>query len=146
MKMKDLIDEASIMLALDARNKQDLLTKLSAAAADRFDLDKDDIFDVLWEREGLGSTGYGGGVAVPHGRVKGVTVPLLLLARLARPVDYEAADGLPVDVVFLLLAAESAGADHLEALQTIACIARDSGKMKQIRACKKTQEVYKLFK
>ncbi|GHU02076.1 PTS IIA-like nitrogen-regulatory protein PtsN [Alphaproteobacteria bacterium] len=142
MTIQELIDQESVLFLGDFAGKDKLLDALADAAATRFDLDKGAIFDVLWEREGLGSTALGGGVAVPHGRVPGVAAPMALLARLATPVEFGAQDGQPVDIVFVLLAAVGAGADHLEALKQIAAVAKDGAQVARIRACKTGKEAY----
>ncbi len=113
------------MAIVDAENKLDILHKLSGIFAHSWDLDEEMIFEFLDEREKLGSTGFGRGVAIPHARIAGVQRPIAALLRLERPVDFAAADGLPVDLVFGLLSPEHSGAGHLHALASISRLVRD---------------------
>jgi PTS system nitrogen regulatory IIA component len=93
-----------------------------------------EVFDTILQRERLGSTGVGNGIAIPHGKLAGVRKIVGLFARLEQPVEFEALDDQPVDLVFLLLAPEGAGADHLKALSRIARVLRDSDTVAKIRA------------
>ena len=143
MNIKQLIDAGSVVMDVSARDRRGVVEDLCRRAAGRFGLNEGDVFDVIWEREGLGSTGLGDGVAVPHGRVSGVEAPTAYLAVLPHPVDFAAPDGKPVDIVFLLLAAEGAGADHLDSLSAIAEIAKDGKKVEGLRAAKTSDAAYK---
>jgi PTS system nitrogen regulatory IIA component len=104
-----------------------------------------DIFDVLLQRERLGSTGLGQGVAIPHGKLRGLKRIVGLFARLAEPIDFDAVDGLPVDIVFLLLAPEGAGADHLKALARISRLLRDGTAVEKLRASRDAAALYALL-
>src|SRR6202044_1980928 len=103
------------------------------------------IFDVLWEREKLGTTGVGMGIAIPHGRLEGLGEVQGFFARLPQPVPLEAIDDKPVDLVFLLLAPESAGADHLHALATVSRLLRDAKLCEQIRGAKDEATIYRIL-
>ena len=105
-------------------------------AAQRLQLPPGPILDSLTERERLGTTGFGQGVAIPHGKVESLTRVYGLLARLAEPVDYKAIDGRPVDVVFLLLSPPDAGADHLKALAAISRATRQHSTIDKIRGAR----------
>jgi PTS system nitrogen regulatory IIA component len=108
-----------------AESKQQILEQLAQRFADTYGLEADDVLERLEEREKLGSTGFGRGVAIPHARVAGVKRPVVALLRLNEPVDFAAADAMPVDLVFGLLSPENAGASHLHALAAISRIVRD---------------------
>jgi nitrogen PTS system EIIA component len=142
MHLGDLISPDAVMPSLKARNKKQLLTELSAQAARISGLTERDIFDVLLQRERLGSTGLGQGVAIPHGKMAGLKRIVGLFARLAEPVDFEAVDGAPVDIVFLLLAPEGAGADHLKALARISRLLREGTAVEKLRASKDATALY----
>lgn len=133
MDLSDLLGVESIMPALKANSKKQLLQILAERAAELTGLVERDIFDTLLQRERLGSTGVGGGIAIPHGKLSGVTKITGLFARLETPVDFEALDDQPVDLVFLLLAPEGAGADHLKALSRIARVLRNADTITKIR-------------
>jgi PTS system nitrogen regulatory IIA component len=113
MHLGDLISPEAVLPSLKTKSKKQLLQELSARAARIAGLPERDIFDVLWQREQLGSTGLGQGVAIPHGKLAGLKQIVGLFALLAEPVAFDAVDGEPVDIVFLLLTPEGAGADHL---------------------------------
>src|SRR5690606_14444071 len=115
------------------KNEKQLLTELAACASRFCGLQERDIFDVLLQRERLGSTGLGQGVAIPHGKMAGLKQIVGVFARLAEPVDFDAADGEPVDIVFLLLAPEGAGADHLKALARISRLLREGSAVEKLR-------------
>jgi PTS system nitrogen regulatory IIA component len=103
------------------------------------------VFDVLWERERLGTTGVGHGIAIPHGRVAGIDKVSGFFARLSQPVNFESIDDKPVDLVFLLLAPEAAGADHLHALATVSRLLRDPKLCEQLRSAPDATTLYTLL-
>ena len=133
MDLSDLIDASAIMPALKANSKKQLLQLLSDKAAGITGIPEREVFDSILQRERLGSTGVGNGIAIPHGKLPGVKRITGVFARLETPVDFEALDDQPVDLVFLLLAPEGAGADHLKALSRIARILRDAETVAKIR-------------
>ena len=141
MDLSDLIKLEGIILALRAKSKKHVLQEMSAAAADLTGLPERDIFDTLLQRERLGSTGVGQGVAIPHGKLAELTEIVGLFARLEKPIDFEAVDGEPVDVVFLLLAPESAGADHLKALARISRFLRAPSSIENLRVAASSDAV-----
>ena len=134
MDLSDLIEAGAIMPALRANSKKQLLQLLSEKAAELTGLPEREVFDTILQRERLGSTGVGNGIAIPHGKLAGVKKITGVFARLDHAVDFEALDDQPVDLVFLLLAPEGAGADHLKALSRIARVLRDSDTVAKIRA------------
>ncbi len=105
--------------------KPEILGRLADRFAAVYELDRDVVLDRISERERLGSTGFGRGVAIPHARVDGLARPVAAFLRLEVPVDFDAADGVPVDIVFGLLSPENAGAAHLHALAAISRMMRD---------------------
>ena len=132
--LTDLIDRDAIMPALKANSKKKLLQDLSGPASRRTGVPERRIFETILQRERLGSTGVGNGIAIPHGKLADVPRMTGVFARLANPVEFDAIDGEPVDLVFLLLAPEDAGADHLKALSRIARTLRDPARLERLRA------------
>jgi len=130
------------MPSLKVKNKKQLLAELASRAARIADLQERDVFDVLLQRERLGSTGLGQGAAIPHGKLTGLKKIVGVFARLAEPVDFDAVDGEPVDIVFLLLAPEGAGADHLKALARISRLLREGAAVEKLRASKDAEALY----
>ena len=130
------------MPALRVNGKKQVLQELSAHAAKLTGLDERAIFEALLQRERLGSTGIGEGLAIPHGKLPGLERLFGLVARLERPIDFEALDGQPVDILFLLLAPEGAGADHLKALARAARVLRQPGVIERIRAARDAAALY----
>ncbi len=120
MPLTDLVAPNAILPALKINNKKQVLQELAARAAVLTGQNERAIFEILMQREKLGSTAVGNGIAIPHGKMPNLTRLFGLFARLDRPIDFEARDGQPVDLVFLLLAPEGAGADHLKALARVA--------------------------
>ena len=145
MALADLLQQDAIIPALKANSKKQLLQEMAAKAAKLTGLPERDIFDVILQRERLGSTGVGNGIAIPHGKLSGVKQITGVFARLEQPVDFEALDDQPVDLVFLLLAPEGAGADHLKALARIARLLRDQDVAKKLRASRDAQAIYSVL-
>lgn len=118
--LTSLLESGAILPVSSATSRKQTVTLLSDAMAAKTGLDARDILDAVMERERLGSTGVGDGVAIPHARLAGLEKPLGAFVRLKEPVDFEAIDNRPCDLIFMLLAPESAGADHLRALAQVA--------------------------
>ena len=110
---------------VDARDKREILAQLAALFAKAWDLEGPTVLEYLEERENLGSTGFGRGVAIPHARLAGISRPVAALLKLDHPAEFAAADGLPVELVFGLLSPENSGATHLHALAAISRMMRD---------------------
>jgi PTS system nitrogen regulatory IIA component len=142
MPLIDLVAPNAILPALKVNSKKQVLQELAARAAVLSGQNERAIFDILMQREKLGSTAIGNGIAIPHGKMPGLTRLFGLFGRLERPVDFEALDNLPVDLVFLLLAPEGAGADHLKALARIARLLRDSTVAHKLRASHDAESLY----
>ncbi len=121
----DLITPAGVVFDLQVANKRALLLTLAAKAAESSGQDADYVAEVILAREALGSTGFGAGTAIPHGRLETLPRIVAVLAKLAMPVDYAALDGLPVDLVVMMLAPTGAGAEHLKALARVSRALRD---------------------
>lgn len=133
MHLSDFLDFDAIKTGLPGGSKKSLLQQLSNLAAQRLGLDSAAILASLAEREQLGSTGFGHGVAIPHGKVEGLKQIYCMFARLAEPLDYKAIDGKPVDLVFLLLSPPEAGAEHLKALAAISRVTRHAATLEKVR-------------
>ena len=142
MALADLLQQDAIIPALKVNSKKQLLQELAAKASKQLGLPERDIFDVILQRERLGSTGVGNGIAIPHGKLARLPAITGLFARLDSPIDFEALDDQPVDLVFLLLAPEGAGADHLKALSRIARVLRDQDLVSKLRATDSASAIY----
>lgn len=145
MDLSDLIEIEGVNPSLKAKSKKHVLQELSATAAGLTGLPERDIFDTLLQRERLGSTGVGQGIAIPHGKLADLNQIVGLFARLEQPIDFDAVDGEPVDLVFLLLAPESAGADHLKALARISRFLRTPTAVEELRSADTADMVYAIL-
>jgi len=145
MPLNDLLSPGSVISSLRVNSKKQALQELSDRAASVSGLGAREIFDALLQRERLGSTGVGDGVAIPHGKLAKCGRLFGIFARLERPIDFEALDGMPVDLIFLLLAPEKAGADHLKALALIARALRNSALAAQVRATRDASAIYSIL-
>jgi len=142
MPLTDLVAPNAILPALKVNSKKQVLHELAARASVLSGQNERAIFDILAQREKLGSTALGNGIAIPHGKMPGLTRLFGLFARLERPIDFEALDNQPVDLVFLLLAPEGAGADHLKALARTARLLRDPSIAHKLRASHDAESLY----
>jgi len=142
MPLADIIAPNAIIPVLRATSKKQALQELAAKAASLSGQNERSIFETLLQREKLGSTGVGAGIAIPHGKLARLAKLFGLFARLERPVDFEALDGQPVDLIFLLLAPEGAGAEHLKALARIARLLRDSDVARKLRDSRDAEAIY----
>ena len=145
MDIADLITPDSVIANLRVAHKKQALHELARRAAQITSLHERVIFDALLERERLGSTGVGLGIAVPHGKLPGLGKLYGLFARLERPVEYDSIDDQPVDLIFLLLAPESAGADHLKALARISRLLRNRAICEKLRGTDNADALYALL-
>ncbi|TAJ39031.1 MAG: transcriptional regulator [Reyranella sp.] len=146
MEIADLLTGPEAVLAsVKTSGKKALLAELASRAANVFALEERRLFDRLIEREALGSTGIGGGIAIPHGRMPSLAAPRGLFARLAQPVAFDSIDERPVDIVFLLVAPEGAGADHLKALARVSRLLRDRSLVDKLRATESAEALYALL-
>ena len=146
MPLTDIIAPNAILPALKVNNKKQVIQELAAHAAKLTGLNERTILEVLQQRERLGSTAVGSGVAIPHGKLPKLGGLFGLFARLEKPIDFEALDNQKVDLVFLLLAPEGAGADHLKALAKIARLLRDPEIARKLRASRDADALYSVLK
>ena len=133
MEFADLLKPEAIIPRLRADSKKQALQALATFASELTGVEERAIFEVLLEREQLGTTGVGNGIAIPHGKLDGVKELCGMFAKLNTPVNFDAIDDQPVDLIFVLLAPESAGADHLKALAWVSRLLRDSATCQKIR-------------
>jgi nitrogen PTS system EIIA component len=145
MEIADLLSPDAVVAHLKAANKKQVLQEMAHRAAQLTRLPERRIFDTLLEREKLGSTGMGQGIAIPHGRVPGIQKMTGLFAQIDHPVDFDAMDDQPVDLVFLLLAPEDAGADHLKALARVSRLLRNQGVCEKLRGAPQAATLYALL-
>jgi PTS system nitrogen regulatory IIA component len=145
MRIAELLTPEAVSPVLRASSKKHALEELAKLASQRTGVAEREIFDVLLERERLGTTGVGRGIAIPHGKIKGLPRICGLFARLEEPIDYESIDGQKVDLVFLLLAPEDAGADHLKALARVSRLLRDGEVCAKLRAASDVRTLYRLL-
>ncbi len=140
-----MISPEGVIANLRVTSKKQALQELAKRAADLTGKSERSIFEVLIERERLGTTGVGNGIAIPHGKLPGLDRLYGLFARLNKPIDFDAIDEQPVDLICLLLAPETAGADHLKALARVSRLLRDSTICEKLRGSDKPEAVYALL-
>ena len=136
MQLSEFLDFDAIKPSLSAGNKRALLQQLAQVAASRLGVDPGEVLSSVSERERLGSTGFGHGVAIPHGKIEGLNRIYCLFARLAEPVDYKSIDGQRVDLVFVLLSPPDAGAEHLKALAAVSRVTRHAPTLEKMRGAR----------
>lgn len=141
----DLLLPVTVVEGVSAKSRKALFGLLAGLIADTHDLDAEAVAASLNDRERLGSTGFGGGVAIPHGRLAGLTQVIGVFARLAQPLDFEAVDGLPVDLVFAMLSPTDAGANHLKALARVSRQLRDQAFTAKLRGAGSPDALYALW-
>lgn len=149
MGMTDILDSGAIYPELEANSRSALLHELAAKASKLVGSGRtqhpQDLANALMQRERLGSTGMAGGVAIPHARIEGIDKVIGLFARLKKPIEFESADGEPVDLVFMLLAPKGAGADHLKALARVSRILREESVRTQLREATDAKQIYSIL-
>ena len=143
--LSDLLRLDAVMMNVPAANKKALLQQLAGVAGSLFGVEARDVADRLAARERLGSTGFGGGVAIPHAKLPGIDGVTGVFVRLAHGIEFGAVDDLPVDLVFLLLSPTDAGADHLKALARVSRRLRDRGFLAKLRGAGSPDAIYALF-
>lgn len=136
MQLHEFLDFESIRVGLSAGNKRKLLQLLGQLAGAHVGFDPAAIVETIAERERLGSTGFGNGVAIPHGKVAGLKHIYAMVVRLAEPIEYKAIDGQPVDLAFLLLSPPEAGAEHLKALAAVSRVVRNGPTLEKLRGAR----------
>jgi len=145
MEIDDLITPASVIANLRVSTKRQALQELARRSAAAVGRDERAIFEVLWERERLSSTGIGNGIAIPHGKLANLGRLHGMFARLEKPIDFDSIDDRPVDLLFLLLAPENAGADHLRALARVSRLLRDRAMCEKLRGTDNADALYALL-
>jgi PTS system nitrogen regulatory IIA component len=145
MEIVDIIEPKSVVANLRVSSKKQALQELAQRAAEITGAQERNIFDVLLERERLGTTGVGRGIAIPHGKLSEIDKLHGIFARLEVSVDFEAIDEQPVDLIFLLLAPEEAGADHLKALARVSRLLRDQGMCEKLRGTEESDALFALL-
>lgn len=145
MKLSEIMSGNSIVLGLKSNSKRQLLQDLAAKASEVTGINERTICDTILERESLGSTGFGDGTALPHGRFADLEKVYGFFAKLNSPIDFDSIDGKPVDLVFMLLSPEGNGADHLTALAQASRILKDESTRTKIRQISSPQEIYALL-
>jgi len=142
MSIADLLTPNAVVPTLKVASKKAALQEIAARAAELTGLNERTVFEVLMQREKLGSTAVGNGIAIPHGKLPQLDNLFGLFVRLGRPIDFEALDNQPVDLIFLLLAPEGAGADHLKALAQVARLLRDPAIARKLRESDEAEALY----
>ena len=145
MELSELISSKSIIATLKVGSKKQALQELSQIAEEITGVSSRDIFGTVLQRERLGSTGVGQGIAIPHGKLEGLDKLFAIFARLETPISYDSMDDQPVDLIFLLLAPESAGADHLKALARISRTLRDPSITEKLRNSDSSKAIYSIL-
>ena len=145
MELADILSEDSVLIATGAPNKNAVLKMLAERAASETGFAAEQIFTALSDREALGSTGLGNGIAVPHGKFAPLKRVVAVFLRLSEPVDFEAVDDQPVDIVMMLLAPVGAGADHLKALARVARILRTDSVVETLRRTSDRAKLYTIL-
>ena len=145
MHISNILKEKNIFLGLKSTSKRDFLKDLAEKASEISGIDTMTIFDVVMERENLGSTGFGDGTAMPHGRFTDLDKVYAFFAKPSYAVDFDAVDGKPVDLVFLLMSPENSGADHLTALAMLSRILKDEAVCSKLRKMSRTAEISALL-
>ncbi len=145
MELADILLKDCIVACAKVSSKRQLLQLLSQKAGEAVGLDPLDVFETLMNREKLGSTGLGNGIAIPHGKMAGLEKVLAVFVRLECPIEFESVDDQPVDLVMMLLAPEGSGADHLKALARVARLLRTDSLVEQLRQSKECSDLYGLL-
>lgn len=145
MDLNELLRPEAVIANLKANSKKQALQELATRASEICGETERDIFDTLLQRERLGSTGVGNGIAIPHGKIQNLSGLHGFFARLDKPIEFDSLDDQPVDLIFVLLAPEGAGADHLKALARVARLLRDGDIANKLRATKDADAIYSIL-
>jgi PTS system nitrogen regulatory IIA component len=143
MNIKDFLSAADVAIDVRAADKASLLKEMAGRAAAAVNLPADMVVAEIEKRDGLGSTGIGRGVAIPHARLREVRKPLALLARLKSAIEFDAVDGQPVDIVFLLMLPAASQLDQLNCLAAVARTLRDADVLRKMRSATSSTELYR---
>ena len=145
MKISDILSQNTILTSLKAGTKRQLLEEMSAKLAHHENIDVHLVEDAMVERENLGSTAYGGGIAFPHARIDGAKRVKAYFTKLSAPIDFDSVDGQGVDLIFMLVSPENSGADHLEALAVLSKAMRNKTLCAKLRKASTKDEIYKIL-
>jgi len=145
MELADILSEESVVVCTGLTSKREVLEKLSEQAARATGQDARAVFEAISDREALGSTGLGNGIAIPHGKFPGISGVTAVFARLSEPVEFDSVDDRPVDLLMLLLAPMGAGADHLKALARVARVLRTEAVVDAIRLAPDGHGIYQIL-
>jgi PTS system nitrogen regulatory IIA component len=145
MEFTEFMTPECVVANLRATSKKQALQELAKKAAEISGVDERQILEVVMERERLGTTGVGNGIAIPHGKLPGLKRLSGVFARLEKPIDFESIDEQPVDLIFLLLAPEGAGADHLKALARVSRLLRDRRVCEKLRGSDRAEALFALL-
>jgi len=145
MQIADLLSPERVLASIKPKDKKQLLQMLADKTAQLSSVTDRRIFETLLERERLGTTGVGQGIAIPHGRLGDIKKIMGVFARLETPIEYEAVDNQPVDLVFMLLAPEGAGADHLKALARVSRLLRNQATCDKLRNAATAEALYAIL-
>jgi len=145
MELADILSEEAVLVCTDISSKHDVLVRLSEKVAELVGQPATEIFEALNDRESLGSTGLGNGIAIPHGKFAALKGVMAVFMRLDQPVDFESVDDQPVDIVMMLLAPMGAGADHLKALARVARILRTDSIAEALRRTDDPARLYAIL-
>ena len=136
MNINQMLDENSFLINFEATSKKQMLNELCKLANKKFNIDERTLLENLTKREKLGSTAVGNGIAIPHANVSGISEPRVLVATLSEGLDFNAADDQHIDIIFLLLAPNNEGSEHLQALALVSRLLRNNELTNKLRGCK----------
>lgn len=142
MQISDVLSEDMILADYDADNKRQLLESISSFIAEKKNFDKNSVFEAMLERENLGSTGYGNGVAFPHARIQGLDKIVTAFVRLHKAIDYDSMDSKPVDLLAFMISPENSGDDHLQTLSVFSRTLKNESVCNMIRQAKSAHEIF----
>jgi len=145
MELSDILAKESVVACARVSSKRQLLQLLADQAEAPAGASAKEIFETLLEREQLGSTGLGNGIAIPHGKIAGLKGVTAVFARLDRPIDFDAVDDQPVDLAVMLLAPMGSGADHLKALSRVARVLREDRVVEELRSTRDAGKLYEIL-
>jgi len=145
MELSDILTPEAVKSVSNSLSKKRLLQEMAEKAGDVYGIDAEQAFSALQEREALGPTGVGDGVAIPHARLEGLDRVIGVFRRLEKPVDYDAVDRQPVDLVFALFAPVNSGVEHLKALALISRLLRDAANRSKLRSNEDASTLYAIL-
>ncbi|MDB5623025.1 MAG: transcriptional regulator [Devosia sp.] len=145
MELAEILADRAVLACTGVQSKHQLFEELAQRAAELTGLDSNDILEAITDREALGSTGLGNGIAIPHGKTAGIKKVTAVFARLDQPIEFDAVDDQPVDLIMMLLAPAGAGADHLKALSRVARLLRTEAVVEELRRAGDAAQLYAIL-